>query len=135
MSVSNANAGRNGLSPAIELMRKATEQAADEAMEDQFVSFLEDCVSGAASPRNGYYERKVLAGAGEINAHVPRARLAIHSLRNGRRLIAVEAEGGSFMVMTIGEECFAGNQTIASAEVPDAESLRPSSTMRNRLPR
>lgn len=92
MSVSNANAGRNGLSPAIELMRKATEQAADEAMEDQFVSFLEDGISGAASPRNGYYERKVLAAAGEINVHVPRARLAIHSLRNGHRLIAVKAE-------------------------------------------
>ena len=46
----NFNAAKpagEGLSLGIELMRRATEEAADEAMEDQFLSFLEDCLSGA----------------------------------------------------------------------------------------
>lgn len=92
MSVPNANAGRNGLSSGIELTNEAAELAADEAMEGQFVSFLEDCVSGAGWSRNGCCGRKALAKSRRTNVRVPRARLAIHSLRNGRRLIAVEAE-------------------------------------------
>ena len=37
--------GPKGLSPAIEPMRKAAEQADDGAMEDRFVPFLEGCLS------------------------------------------------------------------------------------------
>ncbi len=73
MSDSNAKTpGREALSPAIEPMRKATEQAVNEAMEDQFPSFPEDRVSGSGSPRNGRYERKALATVGEIDVRVPR---------------------------------------------------------------
>lgn len=82
MSDCNAKTpGQEGLSPAIELMGKATEQAVNEAMEDQFASFLEDCLSGAGSPRNGYYERKVLTTVGEINVRVPRDRLSLFEER------------------------------------------------------
>lgn len=73
----NSNAAKpagEGLSPAIELMRRATEEAVNEAMEDQFLSFLEDCLSDAETPRNGHYERKVLTTIGEITARVPRDR-------------------------------------------------------------
>lgn len=66
-----------GLSPAIELMRRATEEAVNEAMEDQFLSFLEDCLSDAETPRNGHYERKVLTTVGEITVRVPRDRLGL----------------------------------------------------------
>ena len=82
MSDSNAKTPvQEALSPAIELMRKATEQAVNEAMEDQFLSFLEDCVSGSGSPRRGYYERKVLTTVGEINVRVPRDRLSLFEER------------------------------------------------------
>lgn len=68
MSDSNAKTpGQEALSPAIELMRKATEQVVNEATEDQFLSFLEDCVSGSGSPRNGYYKRKVLTAVGGLS--------------------------------------------------------------------
>ena len=78
MSDSNAKTpGQEALSPAVVLMRKAAEQAVNEAMEDQFPSFLEDCVSGSGSPRNGHCERKVLTTVGEINVRVPRDRLGL----------------------------------------------------------
>ena len=76
----NFNAAKpagEGLSPAIELMRRATEEAVNEAMEDQFLSFLEDCLSDAETPRNGHYERKVLTTVGEITVRVPRDRLGL----------------------------------------------------------
>ena len=100
MSDSNAKTpGREALSPAIELMRKATEQAVNEAMEDQFLSFLEDCVSGSGSPRNGYYERKVLTTVGEINVRVPRDRLSLFEERvigrYRRRVDDLDAEIGA----------------------------------------
>ena len=93
MSDSNANTqGPEALSPA-------TEQAVNEAMEDQFVSFLEDCVSGADSPRTGYYERKVLAAAGEIDLREPSDRLSLFEERvigrHGRMVDDLDAEIGA----------------------------------------
>lgn len=73
--------GREALSPAIGPMRKAAEQAVDEAMEDQFPSFPEDRVSGSGPPRNGRCERKALATVGEVNVRVPRDRLSLFEER------------------------------------------------------
>ena len=100
MSDSNAKTpGQEALSPAIELMRKAAEQAANEAMEDQFPSFLEDRVSGSGSPRNGHCERKALATVGEINVRVPRDRLSLFEERaigrHRRRVDGLDAEIGA----------------------------------------
>lgn len=65
MSDSNAKTpGQEALSPAIELMRKATEQAVNEAMEDQFLSFLEDCVSDSGSPRNASRDEPLVNNSG-----------------------------------------------------------------------
>ncbi len=86
------------VSPAIELMRRATEQAVNEAMEDQFLSFLEDCLSDAESHRNGHYERKVLTTVGEMAARVPRDRLGLFEERvigrYRRRIDELDAEIG-----------------------------------------
>ena len=66
-----------GISLATEFLRQATEKAVNEAMEDSFESFLEDCVDGEVSPRNGYYERTVLTTVGALNVRVPRDRLSL----------------------------------------------------------
>lgn len=63
------------LSFAADFLRKSTEEAINEALEDQFEQFLEDCSNGEVPPRNGYYERKMLTKVGTINVRVPRDRL------------------------------------------------------------
>ena len=80
------SSNENGKTAALaaEFLRKSVEDAVNSAMEDQFASFFEDCASGAESPRNGYYERKIITMAGVINARMPRDRLGMHSLWNGR---------------------------------------------------
>lgn len=70
-----------GISLATEFLRQATEKAVNEAMEDSFESFLEDCLGGEASPRNGYYERTVLTTVGALNVRVPRDRLNLFEER------------------------------------------------------
>lgn len=75
------NPGGEGLSPAIEPTRRATEEADNEAMEDQFISFLEDCLSDIEPTRNGYYARKALTTVGEITVRVPRDRLGLFKER------------------------------------------------------
>ncbi len=65
MSDSNAKTpGQEALSPAIVLMRKAAEQAVNEAVEDQFPSFLEDCVSDSGSPRNAPRDEPLVNNSG-----------------------------------------------------------------------
>ena len=80
-------------------MRKATEQAANEAMEDQFPSFPEDRVSGSGPPRNGHCERKALTAGGEVNVRVPRDRLSLFEERvigrYGRGADGLDAEVGA----------------------------------------
>ena len=76
----NSNAAEpagEGLSPAIELMGRITKEAVNEAMEDRFLPFLEDCLSDAETPRNGRCERKVLTTVGEKTVRVPRDRLGL----------------------------------------------------------
>ncbi len=75
------NESAGGVSIAAEFLRKSTEDAVNAAMEDSFESFFEDCVSGDASPRNGYYERTVLTMVGPINVRVPRDRLNLFEER------------------------------------------------------
>jgi putative transposase len=75
------NESAGGVSIAAEFLRKSTEDAVNAAMEDSFESFLEDCVSGDASPRNGYYERTALTMVGPINVRVPRDRLNLFEER------------------------------------------------------
>lgn len=70
-----------GISLATEFLRQATEKAVNEAMEDSFESFFEDCLGGEASPRNGYYERTVLTTVGALNVRVPRDRLNLFEER------------------------------------------------------
>ena len=70
-----------GISLATEFLRQATEKAVNEAMEDSFESFFEDCLGGEASPRNGYYERTVLTTVGALNVRVPRDRLNLFKER------------------------------------------------------
>lgn len=87
-----------GLSPAIELMRRATEEAVNEAMEDQFISFLGDCLSDIEPARNGYYARKVLTTVGEITVRVPRDHLGLFHERvlgrHRRRIDELDLEIG-----------------------------------------
>lgn len=66
---------------ASEFLRQATEKAVNEAMEDSFESFFEECADGSISPRNGYYERTVLTTVGAINVRVPRDRLSLFQER------------------------------------------------------
>ncbi len=70
-----------GVSLAAEFLRKSTEDAINEAMGDSFESFLEDCVEGAVSPRNGRCERSVLTNVGSVTVRVPRDRLNLFEER------------------------------------------------------
>ena len=79
----NDSSNENGKTAALaaEFLRKSVEDAVNSAMEDQFASFFEDCASGAESPRNGYYERKIITMAGVINARMPRDRFGLFKER------------------------------------------------------
>ncbi len=70
-----------GASLAAEFLGKSTEDAINEAMEDSFEPFLEDCVEGAVSPRNGNCERSVFTNVESIAVRVPRDRLSLFEER------------------------------------------------------
>lgn len=80
-------------------MGRITEEAINEAMEDRFLPFLEDCLSDAGTPRNGRCERKMLTTVGEITIRVPRDRLGLFGERiigrRRRRIDGLDWEIGS----------------------------------------
>lgn len=78
---SAVNTVNEEVSPALEIMRLGMEKAINEALEDQFMSFLEDAITGQESSRNGYYERRLLTTVGPLTVKVPRDRLNVFEER------------------------------------------------------